>query len=68
MNSWILTVESDEQSGDYMITLPPDLLKQTGWKIGDHIIWKDRGDGSYELIVEDLTSFVKKGTINNEQN
>lgn len=67
MKTWILSVE-DGNNGDYFITFPPDLLKESGWKVGDHIHWIDKGDGSYQLVKEDLTTFVKNGIINNGKN
>jgi hypothetical protein len=51
--SWTLPVETifngDTGEDDYVITLPDDLLKQSGWKCGDYLQWIDRGDGSFEL-------------------
>jgi hypothetical protein len=47
--SWTLTVEEDSDTGDAIIQFPPDLLEQAGWKEGDTLIWKDRGDGSWLL-------------------
>ena len=46
--SWMLTVEEDEQ-GELMLTLPPDLLASADWHEGDVLQWMDRGDGSWEL-------------------
>ena len=48
-NSWTLTVEEDPATGDAILQFPPDLLEQTGWKEGDTLEWKDRGDGSWSL-------------------
>jgi hypothetical protein len=47
--SWTLTVEEDPETGDGILTFPEDLLEQTGWREGDTLIWKDRGDGSWSL-------------------
>ena len=49
MKSWTLNVEEDSETGDYMLSFPPDLLEEAGWKEGDEIIWKDQGDGSWLL-------------------
>ncbi len=49
MNSWTLTVEEDPETGDCILNFPPDLLEQAGWKEGDTLEWKDRGDGSWSL-------------------
>ena len=48
-NTWTLTVEEDPVTGDCILTFPPDLLEQAGWKEGDTLEWKDRGDGSWLL-------------------
>ncbi len=64
LKSWILTVEDDG-----ILSLPQDLLDETGWQVGDHLHWVDNKDGSWSIIKEeDLTNFIKKGIINDEQN
>jgi len=35
--------------GDGVLTLPPEILKATGWKEGDVLEWINREDGSFEL-------------------
>lgn len=47
--SWILTVDEDPETGDAILTFPPDLLEQAGWKEGDTLEWKDQEDGSWLL-------------------
>jgi hypothetical protein len=49
LNSWTLNVEEDPETGDAMLTFPPDLLEQAGWKEGDELVWKDNQDGSWSL-------------------
>lgn len=63
MNSWTLTVE---EGG--ILLLPQDLLDAADWKEGDCLNWIDNHDGSWSLVKEDLTNFIHKGIINNEQN
>lgn len=54
---------------DGIVELPEDLLKETGWQCRDTLHWIDNKDGSWTLIKEeDLTNFIKKGIISNEQN
>jgi hypothetical protein len=65
---WTLDVEEDPETGDGILSLPPDLLEEAGWKEGDNLLWIDNKDGTWSLIKEDLTNFVIKGIINNEQN
>ena len=49
MKSWILTVEEDPKTGDSILTFPPELLEQAGWKEGDTLSWIDQKDGSWRL-------------------
>ena len=63
MKSWTLTIDDDG-----ILPLPADLLKEAGWKEGDNLIWIDNNDGTWSLIKEDLTNFIKSGIINDEQN
>ena len=55
MNSWTLTVEEDPETGDGIITFPPDLLETAGWKEGDTLKWIDLNNGSWQLEKIDKT-------------
>jgi hypothetical protein len=61
MQTWTLTVE---EGG--IISLPQDLLDAAEWREGDCLHWIDRHDGSWQLVKEDLTTFIKSGIINDE--
>ena len=61
MQTWTLTVE---EGG--IISLPQDLLDATGWHEGDCLHWIDQHDGSWQLVKEELTTFIKSGIINDE--
>ena len=63
MNSWTLTVE---EGG--ILSLPQDLLDAADWKEGDCLNWIENHDGTWSRVKEDLTNFIHKGIINNEQN
>lgn len=54
MKKWTLTVEEDLETGDAILTFPPDLLQEAGWKEGDTLTWKDNADGSWSLSKKDL--------------
>ncbi len=57
MKSWTLNVEeADDGSGDAILTFPPDLLEQAGWKEGDTLNWIDQKDGSWLLKKVDTTT------------
>ena len=47
--TWTLEVQEDPDSGELILEFPPELLSQAGWSEGDTLIWKDQGDGSWEL-------------------
>lgn len=61
VKSWQLIID---QNG--IITLPADFIEETGWKEGDVLIYIDNKDGTYSIVKEDLTNFIKKGIIENE--
>jgi hypothetical protein len=48
-NTWTLTVEEDPETGEAILQFPPEMLEQVGWKEGDTLEWRDRGDGSWSL-------------------
>ena len=48
--SWTLTVEEDPETGDGILTFPPDLLKEADWKEGDVLQWIDLGNGTWQLL------------------
>ena len=47
--SWLLTPEEDPETGELVITFPPDALEEMGWKKGDVINWDQKEDGSIIL-------------------
>lgn len=60
MKQWTIDVEHDENGA--FITLPDEVIKETGWKPGDRIQWIDRKDGSFEMKKID-TQFVLVETV-----
>jgi hypothetical protein len=61
--NWTLAIDKDG-----ILNLPQDLIKASGWKEGDCLVWIDNYDGTWSLVKEDLTTFINNGIINNEQN
>ena len=47
MKRWTIDVEEDERG--QFITLPDEVIQETGWKEGDRLKWTDRGDGSWQM-------------------
>ena len=46
---WIVELEEDPETGDLMMPLPPALLEDLGWKIGDTLTWKIDDSGEVSL-------------------
>ena len=53
MNKWTITLEEDPETGDLIMPLTPDMLRQVGWDIGDTLIWEDLHNGSWSLRKKD---------------
>jgi hypothetical protein len=49
LKSWTLTVEEDPETGDSILTFPPDLLEEADWKEGDTLEWINLNNGSWQL-------------------
>jgi len=47
--SYLVTLEEDPETGDLILPLPDELLKEAGWKTGDTLDWKDNGDGTFSM-------------------
>ena len=48
--SKIYTVQLEEdENGDLMLPFSDEMLEELGWKIGDQLVWKDNGDGTYTI-------------------
>jgi hypothetical protein len=51
--SYIVTLETDPETGDLVLPLPDELLKEAGWKTGDTLDWKDNGDGTFSMTKQE---------------
>jgi len=47
--NYTLKVEHNENSDEYYIIFPEELLNLMGWVVGDEIKWKNNKDGSFSL-------------------
>ena len=54
MKSWTVNLEEDPETNDLILTFPPELLEQAGWKEGDDIIWTDNKDGTWSLTKKNV--------------
>jgi hypothetical protein len=58
----IVKLEQDE-NGDLILPLGDELCHAVGWKIGDTIVWKDNGDGSWTMSKKPKTKIVLVDTL-----
>lgn len=58
----IIKIETDPSTGDLVLPLSDELMKEVGWKIGDTIRWTEKKDGSWHLtkVNEQLDLFDEK--------
>lgn len=56
--SKIVTIEEDSETGDLMLPIPEDMLKELGWNIGDTLDWQDNENGSFTLSKKKETQWV----------
>ena len=54
----IVNIEKDPETGDLMLPLPEELLKEVGWKTGDVLKWIDNNDGTYTLRKKIMPRFT----------
>ena len=48
--SKIYTVQLEEdENGDLVLPFADEILEELGWKVGDQLVWKDNGDGTYTI-------------------
>ena len=52
-DSWVVTIEEDPKTGEFLIQLPDHLVDCKGWKEGDTISWVSNEDGSWTLSKKD---------------
>lgn len=53
MKSWVVTLETDPETGDLMLPLSDEILEGSGMSIGDIVEWIDNKDGSWTLRKKD---------------
>jgi bifunctional DNA-binding transcriptional regulator/antitoxin component of YhaV-PrlF toxin-antitoxin module len=40
-----IEIQKDEETGDAFFEIPPELLKNLGWKTGDDLKWEETDEG-----------------------
>ena len=46
---WIIELEEDPETGDLVMPIPPALLNELGWQVGDTLDWVADDAGGYRL-------------------
>jgi len=60
---WTVTVEYDNESGDYVLPLNDEVLKGLDWQVGDTLEWINNHDGSWTLRKkQNILTYIKKYT------
>ena len=49
MGRHILPVEQDPETGEYILNFNEEILRETGWREGDTLVWKDLGNGEWSI-------------------
>jgi hypothetical protein len=49
MTKWIIQLIEDPETGELVLPLTPDILKQAGWDTGDTLIWEEMDHGAWTL-------------------
>ena len=65
--TWTVTVEEDASTGDLILSLPEDLLKEQGWKEGDTLQWIDNQNGTWSLQKKHVVDESVITAYNNER-
>jgi hypothetical protein len=56
--SWIITLERDDETGELILPLPEQLLESQEWKTGDVLEWIDNKDGSWTMKKKEELQWV----------
>jgi bifunctional DNA-binding transcriptional regulator/antitoxin component of YhaV-PrlF toxin-antitoxin module len=49
MTKFTVAVHFDEETQDYVLPFPEELLEDLKWNIGDTLTWIDNLDGTYTI-------------------
>lgn len=75
-NTFEVEVQTDSETNESFFEIPPELLKNLGWKTGDDLKWEETDDGvllrkvkyetvELELEEEDYVKYLKYAHENN---
>ena len=58
------TVEIQEDNGELVLPMPEEVLALAGWREGTDLIWRDNGDGTFELREDEMTVKTRIDELN----
>lgn len=58
MNSYIVEIQEDELTGEYLLELPDEIIDILGWKSGDILSWDLKHNGVVLSRVGETEEFV----------
>lgn len=59
----IVTLETDPDTGDLILPLGDDLMKECGWSVGDTLEWIDNEDGTWTIRKKVMNKYVLVETL-----
>lgn len=48
-SSYAVSIQYDDTTDSYYIQIPVEVLRETGWSVGDNLQWVDNGDDTWTL-------------------
>lgn len=58
MKSYIVDVQHDKETDDYFIELNEEILKASGFNIGDELVWTKLENGSYQISKKNISNDI----------
>ena len=55
-NTWVVTVQENNETKELFLQFPPDALDQVGWDTGDTIIWEELTSGAWQITKKETES------------
>lgn len=57
--NWIIELDRDPKTGDVILPLTDEQLKELGWEIGDTLEWIDNHNGTWTIQLKKRTLLTK---------
>lgn len=60
---WIVELEEDPETGDLVMPLPPAMLKELGWEIGDDLTWNINDETKEVSLTKSVNGKDDQGVV-----